>query len=237
MRVALHLWIDGMTMKKGLLVLALCPFAALAAEPQQPACNAADFFQTQPDLTVGRVVDEGNVALVGERPGCLDNPQDSCHSGDEVEPGSSLVIGSRWNDYYCVQVLPPGKEVVGWAPEQRVMKTGHMADTDFSSWLGQWDGSAGRVLEIQAEGDTLHLRILPSGGKGEGTLIGSAEPMGDELFLGEKPCSVRASLQGSELVLTDNGQCAIGGASPGGVYSSRAAAQRMERLFEGLGDR
>lgn len=102
MRVALHLWINGMTMKKGLLVLALCPFAALAAEPQQPACNAADFFQTQPDLTVGRVVDAGNVALVGERAGCLDMPQDGCRSGDEVEPGSSLVIGSRWNDYYCV---------------------------------------------------------------------------------------------------------------------------------------
>ena len=180
-----------MTIKKGVLVLALCPFAALAAEPQQPACNAADFFQTQPDLTVGRVVDAGNVALMGERPGCLDTPQDGCRSGDEIEPGSSLVIGSRWNDYYCVQVLPPGKAVVGWAPEQRVMKTGHMADTDFSSWLGQWDGSAGRVLEIQAKGDTLHVRMLPSSGKGEGTLIGSAEPMGDELFLGEEPCAVR----------------------------------------------
>jgi len=59
--------------------------------------------------------------------------------------------------------------------------------------------------------------------------------MGDELFLGEEPCAVRASLQGSKLVVTDNGSCAIGGASPGGVYSSRAAAQRMERLFEGLG--
>jgi len=121
------------------------------------------------------------VALVGERAGCLDTPQDSCHSGDEVEPGSGLVIGSRWNDYYyCMQVLPPGKEVVGRAPAERVMKTGHMADTDFSSWLGQWDGSAGRVLESQAKGDTLHGRMLPSGGKGEGTLIGSAEPMGDE---------------------------------------------------------
>jgi len=95
------------------------------------------------------------VALVGERAGCLDTPQDSCHSGDEVEPGSGLVIGSRWNDYYyCMQVLPPGKEVVGRAPAERVMKTGHMADTDFSSWLGQWDGSAGRVLEIQTKGDT-----------------------------------------------------------------------------------
>ena len=57
-----------MTMKKSVLVLALCPFAALAAEPRQPTCNAADFFQTQPDLTVGRVVDAGNVALVGEPP-------------------------------------------------------------------------------------------------------------------------------------------------------------------------
>lgn len=117
------------------------------------------------------------------------------------------------------------------------MKTGHMADTDFSSWLGSWDGSAGRVLEIQAEGDTLHLRMLPAGGTGEGTLLGSAEPMGDELFLGEEPCAVRASLQGSELVVTDNRQCAIGAVNPGGVYSSRAAAQRMERLFEGAGDR
>lgn len=59
--------------------------------------------------------------------------------------------------------------------------------------------------------------MLPSGGKGEGTLIGSAEPMGDELFLGEEPCTMRASLQGAELVVSDNGQCAIDGASPGGV--------------------
>jgi len=153
----------------------------LVAEPQQPACNAADFFQTQPDLTVGRVVDAGNVALMAERPGCLDTPQDGCSSGDEVEPGSGLVIGSRWNDYHCVQVLPPGKAVVGWAPAERVMKTGHMADTDFSSWLGQWDGSAGRVLKIQAEGDTLHLRdrrrqpgrcvLEPGGGAADGAVV------------------------------------------------------------------
>jgi len=59
--------------------------------------------------------------------------------------------------------------------------------------------------------------------------------MSEALFRGEEPCAVRASLQGSKLVVTGNGQCAVGGASPGGVYSSRAAAQRMERLFEGLG--
>jgi len=237
MRVALHLWINGMTMKKSVLVLALCPFAALAAEPRQPACNAADFFQTQPDLTVGRVVDAGNVALVGERPGCLDTPQDGCRSGDDVEPGSSLVIGSRWNDYYCVQVLPPGKDVVGWAPAERVMKTGHMAETDFTSWLGYWDGRGGRVLEIRSEGRTLQLSMLPPGGKGAGRLIGSAEPMGDELFLGEAPCEARASLQGSSLVVTDNGQCATPADSLRGVYGSRAVEERLERLMKRLEDR
>ena len=221
-------------MKKCLLALALCPLTALAAEPQQPACNADDFFLAQPELTVGRVVNPGQVELLGEHPGCLDNPQENCRSGDEIEPGSSLVIGSRWNDYYCVQVLPPGKEVVGWAPAERVMKTGHMADTDFSSWLGRWDGSAGRALDVQAEGDTLHLRILPQGGEGTGTLIGSAEPVGDELFLGEEPCAVRASLQGSKLVVTDNGQCGTPAGSLGGVYSIQAAAEGQERLLERL---
>ncbi len=43
-------------------------FFGAVAELQQPACNAADFFQTQPDLAVGRVVDAGNVALMAERP-------------------------------------------------------------------------------------------------------------------------------------------------------------------------
>ena len=120
------------------------------------------------------------------------------------------------------------------------MKTGHMAETDFTSWLGYWDGRGGRggrTLEIRYEGRTLLLSMLPPGGEGAGRLIGSAEPMGDELFLGEAPCEARASLQGSQLVVTDNGQCATPADSLRGVYGSRTVAERLERLMKRLEDR
>lgn len=218
-------------------LLALSPFTVLASTPQQPSCNLSDFFTSQFDYTVGRVVEPGQVVLLGEAAGCLDEERADCPTGEEVAPGSSLVIGNRWSEYYCVQVLPPGKEVVGWAPAGRVMKTGHMAETDFTSWLGYWDGRGGRVLEIRSEGGTLLLSMLPPGGEGAGRRIGSAEPMGDELFLGEAPCEARASLQGSKLVVTDNGQCATPADRLRGVYDSRAAAERLERLMKRLEDR
>jgi hypothetical protein len=240
MRVAVYCLVNAMPMKPWVLLLALCPFAALAQTPQQPSCNLSDFFTSQFDYTVGSVVEPGQVVLLGERAGCLDEERAGCRTGEKVAPASSLVIGDRWNEYYCVQVLPPGKEVVGWAPAGRVMKTGHMAETDFTSWLGYWDGRGGRggrTLEIRYEGRTLLLSMLPPGGEGAGTLIGSAEPMGDELFLGEAPCEARASLQGSQLVVTDNGQCATPADSLRGVYGSRTVAERLERLMKRLEDR
>lgn len=216
------------------LLLALSPLAAGAAEPQPPPCNPGDFFTTQFNYTVGRVVDAGPVLLLGEAPGCLDGERAGCHSGDELEPGTSLVIGEQWHDHYCVQALQPGRQVVGWAPQQRVMKTSRYDQSSFSDWAAHWEGSEGRAIDIVTDGGRLQLSVPGAAGKGAPTIIGTATPRqnGTELYLSQGACRTRMSLQSTFLVVSDNGKCPAASAALRGVYRNNAPMERLMRRLE-----
>lgn len=217
-----------------LLLLALSPLTALADTPQQPPCNRDDFFSTQFDYTVGRVVDTGQVLLLGEGPGCLNEERAGCASGDEIEPGTSLAIGNRWNEHYCVQSLEPGNEVAGWAPAPRVMKTGQSAENEFSDWIAHWEGSGGRAIDIVLKGGMLELSVPGAAGAAASTRIGSATPeeISGELLLEQGDCQTRVSLQGMHLVVADNGHCQAPAAALRGVYRNRAPMERLMQLME-----
>lgn len=222
-------------MKSVALLFALLPLTASADTPQQPACNTADFFSTQFEYTQGRVVEPGQVLLLGEEIGCLDEEHAGCRSGDAVEPGSGLIIGDRWNGHYCVQVLPPGEQVVGWAPAQRVMKTANYAENSPTDWVAHWEGGTGRALDIVARGAAFELSMPGGGTNAAPTVIGSAVPdeISGNLHLSQGACETRVSLQGTTyLVVSDNGQCGAVMGGLRGVYENRARVERLMRLLE-----
>ncbi|HCT27717.1 MAG TPA: hypothetical protein DIW85_16100 [Stenotrophomonas sp.] len=221
-------------MKLPILLLSLSPLVAWADTPQPPACNAESFFSSQFDYAVGRVVDAGQVLLLGEAQGCLDEERDGCRSGEEMEPGTGLVIGDSWNSYYCVKARSPSKEVVGWAPESRVMKTSNYVATSPTDWVAHWERSDGNAIDIAAKGDAFELSTREGG---EGTaprLLGRAAPEEGEdvLYLRQGRCTTRVLLRGTDLVVADNGQCGERERRLRGEYHNRAP---LDRLMQRLG--
>lgn len=206
---------------------------AQTAAAEDMTCRNGGFPGMDSDVGLAQVVGAEKLYLLGDMDGC---PRDdaSCHqSHGDVLPGNVLLIGRTHGHYRCVFYPSRSGGSAGWVREDRLKPLPMDASPPWNAWVGDWRVNGGdNVITLSRKGDALAATgeaYWPanlteeewSGAINLGAMKGIAKPVGRRVVFrdgDEDGCTVKATLVGKWLVVSDNHQCGGMNVNFDGVY-------------------
>ena len=203
---------------RAILAFSLLLISAPPAIAQTDLCRSGFFPSEQEHLGLAIATGASRTWLLRDYGGC---PQKvaSCRHGYVVS-GQTVLTGKSQGGYVCAFYPGNRTETAGWIPDSQLQPIKVDLSPPLAAWAGKWTDGFDHIQitlrgkKLQSTGDAIWQGAYSTH---TGDMGGVAAPAGNHVvFKDEDPddddpnpdvCTVKATLVGKYLVVSDNGLC------------------------------